>query len=313
MAAKYDWGDGLGKVHSISLSQHKTNVAAKKGGGKAPAGQPIVPVGSYDPALDAQLGQQTRGLENLVGLAPNTATGDYGGSTGTTVDRATRDLIRGSGYYDTDLQTGTDRTNLTYGRSLDDLLKQRDRDKADYGTNLATLQRNYDTLGTNQNAGIRKAGVAGGGAIQQAMDKRTANQALDKAPIDLAYNRALENSQTSEARLGQDKTYDLGQLQTTHDRGVGELGVSTGRTIDDAKLGASQAITESGFSAQDIQNAKLAQFQQLYPGAKLPSVTAPTPKPTPQQAFQQSQAAAARAHQTAIAQAKARARKRKVA
>lgn len=271
MATTYDWGDGLGKVHSISLAQHKANVAAKRGG-TAPNGQPIVPVGSYDPALDAQLGQQTRGLENLVGLAPNTATGDYGGSTGTAVDRATRDLIRQGGYYDTDLQTGTDRTNQTYGRSLDDLLKQRDRDKADYGSNLATLQRNYDILGTNQNAGIRKAGVAGGGAIQQAIDKRTANQALEKAPIDLAYNRALENSQTSQTRLGEDKIYDLGQLQTTHDRGLGELGISTGRAIDDAKLGASQAVREGIFSADDIQNAKLAQFQQLLPGAKLSTV-----------------------------------------
>jgi hypothetical protein len=278
-SAKYPfkWSDGT--WHSITEAQHKADVAKAKAPAapKAPAktgGQTIVPPGTYDPSLDAALGQQQRGLQDLVGLAPDTATGDYGGSTGTGIDRATRDLIRQTGYYGQDLQTGTDRTNQQYGRSLDDLLKQRERDKADYGTNLATLQRNYDILGSNQSQNARKAGVASGGAIQQAMDKRTANQAIDKAPIDLAFNRALEDSTAAQTRLGQDQTYDLGQLQTTYNRGVGELGISTGRQIDDAKLAAQQAIREGVFGAQDIQNAKLAQFQQLYPGAKLPTVAA---------------------------------------
>jgi hypothetical protein len=311
MAAKYDWGDGLGKVHTITLNQHKANVAAKgsKGKGKAPAGQPIVPIGTYDPGLDATLGQQTRGLEDLVGLAPNADTGTYGGTTGRDIGRLGRDLTRGAGYYDEDLATGTDRVNTGAQRSLDDLLKTRKRGDEDYKTNLSDLQRNYDILGTNQNANIRKAGVASGGAIQQAMDKRAANQAHDKAPIDLAYNRALDDSQTIERRLGDDKKYDLAQLQTTHDRGVGELGISTQRQIGDLGDTARIAIREGIYGGADIQAAKEAQFRQLYPGAKLPTTAARTTpiKSTPQQqqqAAQQSQAAAVRAHTLALTRAR---------
>lgn len=283
MAAKFDWGDGLGKVHSISLAQHKADVAAKKGGGggTAPAGQKIVPPGTYDPSLDITLGQQSRGLQDLVGLAPDTATGTYGGSTGTSIDRATRDLARQTGYVQQDYTTGVANTNTTFGRSLDDLLKQRERDKADYGTNLSSLQRNYDILGSNQNATARKAGVALGGALQQAQDKRTANQALDKAPIDLAYNRALADSQTGETRLGQDKQSAIDALGVTRDRSTGELGISTGRQIDDAKIAAATAIREGVIGAGDINRLKLAQFQQMYPGARLASATKAAKKPKP--------------------------------
>jgi hypothetical protein len=309
MAAKYDWGDGLGKVHKISLNQHKANVAGKGGKGTAPAGKPIVPTGSYDPGLDAQLFSTKRGLTDLVGLAPNTDTGEYGGTTGRDIDRATRDLTRQGGYYQQDYDTGVARTNQSAQRSLDDLLKTRDRSTADYGTSLTNLQRNYDILGSNQNANIRKAGVASGGAIQQAADKRTANQALDKAPIDTAYNRALEDSTTAQTRLGEDKTSALTDLLTTRDRGTGELGISTQRTINDLADQARIGIREEGASEQDIQNAKLAQFQQLYPGAKLPTTAkAPTApiKSTPQQqqAAQQSQAAAVRAHTLAVTRAR---------
>jgi hypothetical protein len=228
-AKKYDWGDGLGKVHSIPKSQHLVNVANK--GNK---GAPIVPIGTYDPGLDATAGQITRGLRNLVGEAAEARKGDYGGTTGRDIDRTSRDLLRQTGYLDTDWETGKTRTG------------------EDFNAAVANLQRNYKNLGDTQNAGIRKAGVAGGGAVQQAMDKRAANQALDRAPIDTAYERATKD------------------LETGHTRGVGELSIGSGRTITDLKEAARQAIDEAGFTGADIQAAKVAQFQQMYPGQKLP-------------------------------------------
>jgi hypothetical protein len=329
MAAKksakypYKWSDGT--WHSISESQHKVNVANKGN----TTGTPIVPTGTYDPGLDATLGRTTRGLEDLVGLAPNTDTGEYGGTTGRDIDRAQRDLLRYTstdpntpGYYTQDYNTGVARTEQAYGRSLDDLLKQRSREGTDYTNTLGTLQRNYDILGGAQNQGIRKAGVAAGGAIAQAQQKRAANMAVDKAPIDLAHQRAVEDSQTAETRLGEDKTYDLGQLKTNYDRNTGELVISTGRNIFDLGETAQNAIREAGYTAGDIQKAKLAQFQQMYPGQKLSTTggvtrtTAPTAPLTSAQHQQQlaasaQQSAASAAQQAAVAAARARARRRK--
>jgi hypothetical protein len=240
MAAKksakypYKWSDGT--WHSIPDVQHRVNVANR--GNKT--GVPIVPTNTYDPGLDATSGQVTRGLQNLVGLAPNADTGDYGGTTGRDVGRTSRDLIEQTGYLDTDFETNKARTG------------------EDFNTAIANLQRNYKNLGDTQNAGIRKAGVAGGGAIQQAMDKRTANQALDKAPIDTAYKRATDD------------------LETGHTRGVGALTTTAGRTLDDLKDYAYQQILEAGSTQADIQAAKEAQFQQMYPGAKLPRAVGAT-------------------------------------
>jgi hypothetical protein len=240
MAAKksakypYKWSDGT--WHSIPDVQHRVNVANR--GNKT--GVPIVPTNTYDPGLDATSGQVTRGLQNLVGLAPNADTGDYGGTTGRDVGRTSRDLIEQTGYLDTDFETNKARTG------------------EDFNAAIATLQRNYKNLGDTQNAGIRKAGVAGGGAIQQAMDKRTANQALDKAPIDTAYKRATDD------------------LETGHTRGVGALTTTAGRTLTDLKDYATQQIAEAGWTEADIQAAKEAQFQQMYPGAKLPRAVGAT-------------------------------------
>jgi hypothetical protein len=244
MAAKksakypYKWSDGT--WHSIPDVQHRVNVA-----NRGNTGAPIVPTGTYDPGLDATSGQVTRGLRNLVGEAAEAAKGDYGGTTGRDIGRTSRDLIQQTGYLDTDFETNKARTG------------------EDFNTAIANLQRNYKNLGDTQNAGIRKAGVAGGGAIQQAMDKRTANQALDKAPIDTAYKRATDD------------------LETGHTRGVGALTTTAGRTLDDLKDYATSRSLEAGSTQADIQAAKEAQFQQMYPGAKLPRAVGATRTTTP--------------------------------
>jgi hypothetical protein len=325
MAAKksakypYKWSDGT--WHSIPDAQHKANVAAQKAKPAAP-GKPIVPTGTYDPNLDAQLYASRRGLQDLVGLSYDQASNTYGGDIGKALERGSSDFIRQTGQLKEDYDTGVGRTEQGYQRSLSDLLTSRARGGEDYRTTLANLQRNYDILGTNQSAAARKAGVASGGAFAQSAQKRAANQALEKAPIDTAYQRALTDSQTAQTRLGEDRQNTLADLMRQWSRGTGELGINYQRSTEDLNTQAERGIREGGSFEQDIQAAKVGQFQQMYPGAKLPTVTATgvktttaprAPLSTGQQqqksAFEQAQARARAAQQAALA----RARKRRVA
>jgi hypothetical protein len=85
MAAKYDWGDGKGKVHSISLAQHKANMqqASPLGKGLPASAAPVPPppVGTYDPAVDYNASGSQRGYTQLANDAQTLfeqGTEDYG-------------------------------------------------------------------------------------------------------------------------------------------------------------------------------------------------------------------------------------------
>jgi hypothetical protein len=245
MAKKYDWGDGKGAIHTISKADHDKNVAAKN----AP---PVIPVGTYDPGLDAQERQSQRSLQQQL---EDIATGRT---------RATTDFGLGQAAIDT--QRG--QTNQSYQRSLSDLLQQRTRGGEDYQTNLATLQRNYQRLGTSQGEAQRRAGAhAGSGAAVQAARKRSENQALDRAPIQSAYDRFTADSATGEQRLGEDKTATLANMLTQFTRGgedlntqLKQLGLNYSRGGDDYTTAEERAGTGAVDFTQDINAAKLSQY-----------------------------------------------------
>lgn len=147
------------------------------------------PPGSYDPALDASYDSAARGYR-------------YGID-----DTATADL-RGTEDY------GFNRDSITRQRdqTLADLLAGHTREGQDYQTATGNLQRTYSNLGDSQSQNAQEAGVAGGGALMQALQKRTANQALDQAPIDTAHQRSLENYNTAVQRTTSGADLDLGRL-----------------------------------------------------------------------------------------------------
>jgi hypothetical protein len=70
----------------------------------------------------------------------------------------------------------------------DDVNRSYDRTKADYGSNVAMIQRQYDILAGRQQEQANVSGVIGGGALLEAATKRAANQAIDRAPLDTGFS-----------------------------------------------------------------------------------------------------------------------------
>lgn len=218
----FDWGKG-GAVHKISKEQHAENVRARQ--------TPVKPTpGSYDPNLDAQERAAGRQLDYL------------------TSDSHTGELRAQSA-----LDTGTTLTDRGYQRSLGDLLQARSRGEHDYGTNLNTLTRNYQNLGASQGGSQRKAGAfAGSGAAIQSAQKREANQATDRAPIDEAFRRFNEDNTTAQGRALEDR-----------DTNIGALGETYANTHDDLGTALTRAQNENTFFGQDTAAARSFQSSAL--------------------------------------------------
>jgi hypothetical protein len=288
-SAKYPhkWPDG--SYHSIPWEQTK----------RAQAGAVVAPPpGTYDPNLDAELGKNQRGLQDLLA--------DIGGGTGDDPlgigrVRSQDDFALGLGEIEqarsrglADYNTSTGNLETGYNRNLSDLLKSREQGTQDYGTNVATLQRNYLNQGVAQGEAQRKAGAfAGSGAAAQSARKRTANEAIDRAPIDTAYSRFIDASQTGQSRLGEDRRSGLDALKLAYDRGDADLaasglklGTAFTRQDQDWATQLERAKREAGAFGDDVLNAKVAQFLQNNPGRTVPiiypdvpTVSAPPPAP----------------------------------
>lgn len=172
------------------------------------------PPGSYDPAIDAQVGQAQRGYQDLFS--------DYlrdFGEPGTAL----------GGRRGEDFTLGREDVERNYGRSLTDLLTGRTRTTQNYQRGVEGLERNYAQLGASQTQAARSAGVARGGALAQALAKRTANKAIQRSDIDLQQNRAMEDSGLAESRLGENRGLALGSLSRGYLRDVDDGAVGLGR------------------------------------------------------------------------------------
>jgi hypothetical protein len=233
------WPDG--SYHSVPWSQTKRAQAT---------GTPNPSPGSYDPALDSELGKSQRGLGDLLS---DIGTGVDGQPLGLQRTRAQDDLA-----------TGLAKIDQSSGRSLSDLLTARTQEGQDYTTNIAGVQRGFQNLGTAQAEAQRKSGTYLGGAVQQAADKRAANEALARAPIDTAHQRYGDQSTETEKRLTQD-------TGTARD----ELGLGFTRQNTDWNTQLTRGQREQNYFAADTLDAKVAQFLQNNPGAKVPITPGP--------------------------------------
>jgi len=194
----YLWADGT--YHSIPYEQHVQN-----------RGTPIAPPpGSYDPNLDIQGEQSTLGHEQLLenlGITKSRALEDYGIGMAGLDTQGTRNQE--------DYGTAKNLTERGYARQGADLSTALAQGTEDYGTNIADLQRQFQRLGVAQAEGQRAAGaMAGSGANVQAARKRAENQAIERSPIDTAYNRFKESNALAQGRLGEDITTARGGLIT---------------------------------------------------------------------------------------------------
>lgn len=167
------------------------------------------PPGTYDPAIDSQIGQSSRGLGDMLS-SYITGYGEPGTALG---GRQGEDFQTGQASINRSLGYGTADVNQSADRSLADLLTGRSRASQDYGTAVAGLDRNYQRLGSAQTQTSRQAGVQRGGALAQSLAKRTANEAIDRAPMDTGFSRFNADSALQEGRIGTDRGTALGRLQ----------------------------------------------------------------------------------------------------
>jgi hypothetical protein len=155
------------------------------------------PAGTYDPALDAQQRQATRGLADYK----LDFTRDYG-TPGQGVP---------SGRVWNDYQIAL--ANLNLGQT---------RETQDFGTATGNLARNYGILRQNQLQSGNQAGLLGGGYIAQATKAREGNQTRELGLLTQAHTRAGEDFGKSKAALGLTYTRATTDAATALSRAIRE-------------------------------------------------------------------------------------------
>lgn len=211
---------------------------------------PIVPAGTYDPALDSQLGAAQRGYGNLQEDAATQ-------STRTLADLTFGQAQIGQGYDRNvfDLTTSRD-------RGLADIGTSRTRGTEDYNRNVQMLQRSYERLGGRQQEQINAAGVLKGGAILQAAAKRKANEAIDRQPLDTNYQRFGQDLDTQTGRLNQDYGTQFTRLGEDRATSLSQLALGASRGQEDLATQLRRGGVELGQYGLDIGQQKLYQAMQ---------------------------------------------------
>jgi hypothetical protein len=234
MATKYDWGDGKGRVHSISLAQHTQNM----GGGStatadtsttdtSTAGPPV------DPNLEAERAGNLRGLQ--LGDAWDTyATGqlqsEYGYDPSGNIDPSNpysramhlqNSYQRGQADLTTGYQRGTADLSTGYGRNMQDAA-------TGYGRNTEDLARQ---LGITQKSNLINMASAG---------------QLNAGSLVNAQQFAQENANRTQGRLTQDYGTTTGRLTQ-------DYGTTSGRMTEDYTTGQKRGSEDYGFASNDLK------------------------------------------------------------
>lgn len=204
-------------------------------------------------------------------LQADTATGatraasDYGISLqdiGRQRDYGLADILRSSTRAGEDVNRQGGQIQQDYSRGLADLLTARTNANTDYQSNVATLDRNFAQLGRHQGQSAAAAGVSAGGALAQALQKRTTNQAIERAPIDTNFQRFNDASNLTQTRLGENRDQSLAQLEQQRLRSIEDNQTASDRLT--SQYGTGQSSYQAG--SNPWADAWLAKN----PGSKLP-------------------------------------------
>lgn len=220
------------------------------------------PPGTYDPAIDAQVGQANRGLGDVL----SSYIRDYGEPGTALGGRAGEDYATGKAGVQRNLDYGLADIGRSSGRSLADLLTSRGRAGEDYKTNVEGLHRNFAQLGAAQTQTARAAGVQRGGALQQALAKRTANEAIARQPIDTGFARFGQDSQLAQGRLGEDQATATDRLKTGAQTDFAALDRGLLRGTEDAAFQLGTAGRENTQFGLDANAQRLYQANIPLPG-----------------------------------------------
>lgn len=210
-------------------------IGSRVGSWKFKPWQPApLPANSYDPSIDAQVGQANRGYADTqaaTSLANQRALTDYG------------------------LQTQGIKRSLSQGQA--DLGTAKSRGIEDYNRNIMLLNRSYALLANRQKQQANAAGVLNGGALLQAAAKRQQNMLLERQPQDQQYQRFLA-----------DNALQGGRLQENADLQLGSAGLGLQRGQEDRTTALTTAGRENSFFGLDAARQK--NFQAAQNGVEFP-------------------------------------------
>lgn len=133
----------------------------------------------YDPALNAQ--GQNEGLSYLWDKQDYSR--DFNADPNAT-DAQGNPLGYGRAFHD-------------FGQKLSDYMLGHTRAQQNFDTQRGDIRTNYQRLGDAQTGRAAAMGVSEGGALVQAMQKRTANQGVDIGRVDTAANQENQDYQTN--------------------------------------------------------------------------------------------------------------------
>ncbi len=237
----------------MAARRRSTGALAKLTGGRGvargtkltfPAYRPTLtspPPGTYDPAIDAQVGQAQRGLGDML----SDYVRDFGEPGTALGGRSGEDYTLGKQQVQRQLDDGMQDIGRSGDRGLADILRDRARGGEDYQTSIAGVQRGFAQLGAAQGQTARAAGVQRGGALAQALAKRQANEQIARKPIDTGFQRFGADSAQAETRLGEDRSRATERLQTGAGLDFGALDRGLLRGTEDAATGLARADREN--------------------------------------------------------------------
>ncbi len=227
-----------------------TNPTNKK---KKPTNPASPPLGTYDPALDAQVRASERGLRQLqedAGTTRTRATEDL--SDLTTRAGRNRDLTLG------DLATGR-------GRTMEDYGIRETRGNRDFDSQLSNVFRQFGILGNQQNQTAAAQGVFGGGTGRASAAKRTENQDLARKPIDQGRSDLMADLALGRGRTEEDYTRDTGRVGQDYWDTVIAAQKAYMRGDTDLFTKLQRGISEQKFFGQDIAEQKVYQARNNNP------------------------------------------------
>jgi hypothetical protein len=231
------------------------------------------PPGSYDPALD--YGLENEGLGYLF-AGQDFATGrqrldtDWANTQAdiaTARDRGLADLLTGRTQTDEDYTLGNQRRQADFDLGRGRLAENRQFDQDD-------RQLQYQRLASQQTQQARAAGLGEGGALAQALQKRTANQAREQSRADVGFGRQEQDMNLSFSRGNEDATRAYNRYVQGNDLSRSRLLEDTGRQTERGQLGYQRGVTDletgwqrAGLShqlfGQQTEREKLNQARQL--------------------------------------------------
>lgn len=206
------------------------------------------PLGTYDPALDAQKAAAQRGFKYKYGGDTANLPSDYGDA-----DIATQRA-------QSDLATSLEDIDLTRKRQFGELGTARTREGENLQQTLGALSRRYQILGNQQTQQQRAGGVARGGAMLAARRRREANQAFERQPIDINHQRSVADFDTRQKQLQED--YGDPAKQGDYGRQGTRLQRDYERSSADAATGAQRAAAELEAFGGDVLASQLFQANQ---------------------------------------------------